>query len=989
MAETARFRQKLQESADALGMPATELAAIISYETGGTFSPTKRGPTTKWGQHQGLIQFGKPQAKRYGADFSSAEAALESQLGPDGAVVKYFRASGWKPGMSLMNAYSIVNAGGPNRFNASDTAAGGAPGTVRDKVQNQFAGHIAKAEKLMGGKVELTDLSDFGGGPRGQNEDAYPERNALSDKYQVSSGQAENIYRAYINGEMTADEAQAYEADVMAGRMSIPDVSIYEKSVTPEQEASIYSAYSDGRMSDDEAQEYERDIAMGKISYPLEAPPVEAAPQATGQPTAPAEDPSLLDQAKRGFGLGTRAVGQGLASIGGIIYDPIAATMNMATGTQIPPLREQASTAMTGMGLPTPQTGAERVMSAAQEGAAGAIGGVGAAPVLAKAGGVVGNAAATMMGAGPVSQVAGGLGAGAAGQTAQEMGAGPIGQTAAALAGGMAGGIAANRFDSPQPQATALARVEPPVTNAPKAVAALPAPELPPESLGELVRKASTNGMGSAKAAAELAKVARVDPEALAAAQRLGIDVPADVFADNQMIKEAVGLTRSVAGSEASAQWRETVLKAAQKADDVMDAIDGAPDLASISDKVQRSLTASRDGLQQQADILYAKVDKAVPPETLAETSNMVSYLNKTMKFLGGKNGLTAEERELYDFVTDPDQAPTYYAMIRKKVALGDGYKGKGPYKDINSSILDSLYGAISEDQLATVAKSGLDDAVGVLKIANALHGKKAELNKRIVSAFGKDLEGSVASKLRTAVTQASKGDAANLNRILQVVPENLQREAVVTALSAMSRTGQSALGSIDGAGFGFAEYAKLYRGLRQNAPIYAKIAKVVGPETSATMRDMYEVSRRITDARANVLTTGKANQGLVQSMLAEGIVARVLNSSVGRTGRGGAGAAVGAAALGPIGGMMGMAAAAGKIGKDRTEAVSALFRSPKFQSMLAEAATKSQPSAATIKAVRNSQEFNRWAKINNIADPSKWLFGVLSGTQAAQNEGE
>ena len=988
MSNTAEFRDLLNETASELGMEPATLAAIISYETAGTFSPTKRGPTTKWGQHRGLIQFGEPQAKRYGVDWNDP---LKSQLGKDGAVVKYFRASGWKPGMGLLDAYSIVNAGGPGRYNASDTAAGGAPGTVQDKVRDQFGPHISRAERLMGGKIDLADLNVSGGGPRGQNEDAYPERGALADRVDVTPTQAENIYRAYINGEMSADEIRAYEADVMSGRISIPDVSIYEKPFSPDQEANIYRAYVSGEMTEDEARDYERDMQMGKISFPADAQPKDDAPPEPEKPT------TIGGQALRGLGLGARAVGQGLASLGGIVYDPAAALINTVAGTDIQQLRDQASQGMTALGMPTPQTGVERVLSAAQEGAAGAIGGVGVAPAIAKLGGTVATAAGQMLGAGPVSQVAGGLGAGAAGQAAQEAGAGPIASTAAALAGGMAGGVAANRFDLPAqaPAAGVPARVEPPVTATAKALPAQ-AVDMTPEALGALVRKASTSGMGSAKAAAELAKAAKINPDAMAAAQRLGIDVPADVFSDHHMVKEAVGMTRSVAG-EASAQWREAVAKAAQRADDVIDALDGAPDLASISDKVQRSLTATRDGLKSEAAKLYDDVDKAVPRRTQMDPSNVVRELNGIIEDLGGINGMSGAEKRLFGMVTNSDQPVTYEALMREKRQIGRAIaKQGGPYDDADSASLKRLYGALAQDQMDNVAAIAGDDAKAALELANGIYAKQKALEDRIVSAFGKDLEGSVAGKLRVAITQASKGDAANLNRVLSVVPEDLQREAVMTALSAMSRSGErsitAAADGIDGAvrqGFGFAEYAKLYRGLRQNAPIYARIDKVVGPETAATMRDLYEVSKRITDARANVLTTGKANQGLVQSMLAEGIVARVLNSSVGRTGRGGVGAAAGAAALGPIGGMMGMAAAAGKIGGDRTEAVSALFRSPKFQAMLAEAATKPQPSAAAVKAVRASPEFNKWAKVNNIADPSKWLFGALSGTQAARAEGK
>jgi hypothetical protein len=136
----------IMETADELGMDPVDLATIISYETAGTFDPTKRGPTTQWGQHRGLIQFGEPQAKKHGVNWDDP---LGSQLGRQGAIVDYYRKSGWKPGMSFLDAYSVVNAGGPGRGNRTDANNGGAPGTVADKVHNQMHGHRAKAQAML------------------------------------------------------------------------------------------------------------------------------------------------------------------------------------------------------------------------------------------------------------------------------------------------------------------------------------------------------------------------------------------------------------------------------------------------------------------------------------------------------------------------------------------------------------------------------------------------------------------------------------------------------------------------------------------------------------------------------------------------------------------------------------------------------------------------------------------------------------------------
>ncbi len=137
----------IYETAEELGVDPLDMATYISYETAGTFDPTQPGPTTQHGQHRGLIQWGEPQAREYGVDWSDP---VGSQLGRDGAIVRYFRGRGWEPGMSGLDGYSIINAGRPGLYNRSDADNGGMPGTVRDKWEGaDMAAHRAKAERVL------------------------------------------------------------------------------------------------------------------------------------------------------------------------------------------------------------------------------------------------------------------------------------------------------------------------------------------------------------------------------------------------------------------------------------------------------------------------------------------------------------------------------------------------------------------------------------------------------------------------------------------------------------------------------------------------------------------------------------------------------------------------------------------------------------------------------------------------------------------------
>lgn len=151
------IREGIMRLAAQVGANPVDIATVISYETGGTFDPNKAGPRTKWGQHRGLFQWGEPQARQYGVDWKNPSSQFD-------AAGKYLRDAGFKPGMGLMDLYSAVNAGKVGRNNASDTKAGGAPGTVADKVNNQMGPHYQNAVDMLKSFLQ----------PGGYTANAYP-----------------------------------------------------------------------------------------------------------------------------------------------------------------------------------------------------------------------------------------------------------------------------------------------------------------------------------------------------------------------------------------------------------------------------------------------------------------------------------------------------------------------------------------------------------------------------------------------------------------------------------------------------------------------------------------------------------------------------------------------------------------------------------------------------------------------------------------------
>lgn len=541
--------------------------------------------------------------------------------------------------------------------------------------------------------------------------------------------------------------------------------------------------------------------------------------------------------------------------------------------------------------------------------------------------------------------------------------------------------------------ATAVVQAADQAVVPPVAPAAAPAAQTTTEAaveVGDLVRKASGSGLGSKAARDRLADMAAVNLEAKAAADRLGLELPFDVFSDNPQVRAAVGLTRSAAGSEAEAAWRTTVSNAVDKADDVIKQFDttfveGTVAPGVVSQKVRDSLVNTRSELSKQAGEIYDRVNQAVPKQSIVTMPKLQGTLDDIISEVG-EGGLSAQEKKLLKMLQDGDV--TYGRLIREKNLIGQAVAGKeSPYGNMEAGALKRLYAALADDQLTAVGEIGGEALRTELRGANLIYAKERALGKRIVNAFGEDVDGSIANKMRAAITSAAKGDSGDFAKLMKVVPEDLRKETVATALASVTRSTRGA----EKGGFGFSEFADLYPKLRANSPVYKQVVDILGPEAHKTMRDLYEVSKRITEARANVLTTGKANQALVESMKAEGLVSKVMESTAGKA------VATGVSAMG--GGPIAAAATTGVMSalssgkKDAIEAAGKLFASDEFQKLAIEAATKADPSKEAIKRLSVSQSFKNFAKAANLPrDPGQleqWIVKALQTERQFDQENQ
>ena len=751
------------------------------------------------------------------------------------------------------------------------------------------------------------------------------------------------VQKAYFGGTMKPEHVELYKQSIASGEMPRPEIP-----------KGVYEAYISGKMKAEHMAKFEQTVNDGIWSMPEIAQP------------EPLERTMVADVQRQGE-LTVRAVASGLEQTLGVLYNPIAVLMNQALNdeSQIPMLGDRVGKFLTKAGFAQPETMTEEIVQRVGAAVAGAGGTAALGRGMANATSGIANTVAEGFAIAPGSQMTGAAAGEVAGVAAQAAGAGPAGQFAANMVGGAVGGSYVPK--------SGRAKLSKPPALKPEQIKGSP------DNIGALTRKASTSNRKSLQ---ELAEAADVNIDDAQAADRLNIDLPPDVFSDVPMVREAAGLTRSKPGSVESGVWREVLDNAFVKADEIIGELSNNKSIAEVSDDVKKSLTKTHGQLNAKSKTIYAKVDNAIPKNTPVEPDNIIKFLNGKISDLGGESGLSGAEKKLFNIATDPDQKLTYARLLREKGYIGKALaRSESPYGSMLEADLNQLYDALRLDQLATVKRVGGKELGNELAQANAVYTQKKDLEKTIVNAFGKDGNGSIADMLTSAVKTGGKGNVKKLNDVIKIVPKELQREALLTAVGTATRTKNG--------NFGFSQYSDFYKSLKRNRPIYDKLFEVVGKDSQKIMHDLAVVSDRITKARANVLTTGKANQDLVSRMVAENIIAQIIKSSTTqKVVRGGA-AAAGAATTGPVGAMGGSVIADALLSlgkKDHVAAAGKVFSSEEFKRLAVEAAVLPKVSPKTIEAVSKSRVFLNWAKKVSIEEPNRWLMGVVTPSKENQD---
>lgn len=194
--------------ANKFGLSPTEVAAVISYETAGTFSPkitstAKTGPRA--GQtFTGLIQFGEEERRRYKISANSSPEEWTT------AITGFLTDRGFKRGMSGLDLYSTINAGQPGRHGASDDNG---KNTVRSHYDRLMREHTTNAQKWLGGAA----------GPHSSEQPREWDKNSAYDQIDTMAKAEGWSFERVERTKRRADQVIARDEDLLKRQRDTAD----------------------------------------------------------------------------------------------------------------------------------------------------------------------------------------------------------------------------------------------------------------------------------------------------------------------------------------------------------------------------------------------------------------------------------------------------------------------------------------------------------------------------------------------------------------------------------------------------------------------------------------------------------------------------------------------------------------------------------------------------------------------------------------------
>lgn len=471
-----------------------------------------------------------------------------------------------------------------------------------------------------------------------------------------------------------------------------------------------------------------------------------------------------------------------------------------------------------------------------------------------------------------------------------------------------------------------------------------------------------SNSVSITPQAYRAAEEVRPNQDVIDAAKRLGMEdllLPSH-FSKNPTYRAIEQGLKSVPASQLAAQEHSAISALSQKADDLIEMAGGQQSRVALSDKFKNESINAIDSLSSKAEGIYSEIGSAISKTTPTRADNTIAMLRAKAKTLGGITNLSAPEKMVlskFDQGTGVGKSlPTYGLVdnIRKQIGAALN-KNEGPFKDQTKAELSRLYSAITDDQAAVAASSGMGEK---WNLAKSLVSQRKQLEDHMVTALGKDLSGTLSSKLSPAVQNLRKGNVKQFNQLIDATPTHMRQEVVASALNDAFTLGSRKEQQLNIPGF-----VDWYSGAKRNGSLSA-VTKHLPDDATKRLHDLFVVANGIRTAKTSEISTGRIQSLLDQFDKDGGMVSKIYKIGKKAAAAEGASSALG---LPGVGAASVIASSISAEKTARTVAADKLISSYQFRNaarlMAVNDSAKVAAARANVeKALEKSNQYKKWA---------------------------
>ena len=228
------------------------------------------------------------------------------------------------------------------------------------------------------------------------------------------------------------------------------------------------------------------------------------------------------------------------------------------------------------------------------------------------------------------------------------------------------------------------------------------------------------------------------------------------------------------------------------------------------------------------------------------------------------------------------------------------------------------------------------------------------------------------------------KDDRA-MNELLKDIPDEFHAEMLMTGIMENSRAKQ-ACARLKKGSFGFSEFADTYREMKKNTKFMIKLADTIGPKRMKMLRDLDNISKRVTEVRTFQRRNGKDVAPMIKAMQAENFIAKIMQNPYVR----------GVSSLGASvtpGTKMATNAVMDKFteiastgGKKSMDAIGELFNDPVFLGFVDKASSRTIKEADASKLAKSSK-FLKFTKLSGVSNPVQFIMQAVRTTTEEEDK--